>query len=270
MPDEVEIPFEQLLGEWESEQNKRAGQIKRTMRRMKWSALPLGLAVLSLPFWSGGSYLPSSIHIAFLLLASLPSVVYLAGMFNLLVAKREMELFAQMMRLQDKRILPIFLSGWRSSNVTLPAPLLIKLLESVEASDAELLRESQYEILVLVKRDYYADGATTHEQMLKVKYAALHALQQVGGQVVLSEMERLAVRMKQSRENPPLLEAIEDCLPAVRQRAAESHSAQILLRASQQTQTQSGDTLLRAASASHETQSDQLLRAGSQNAPLDP
>ena len=265
MPEHAENSFEDLIGELEKEKAKRTKRMRRNVRRVKWSFLPVVLGVLSLPFWDREMYLTAWFQFAFLALCGLPIFVSIAGNLPSLLSNRERELLAEMGRLEDKRILPLILSDLMSSGITLPLPSLVRLLESVEASDAELLHANQWEILILVKRDYYLEGTSTYEEMLKLKYAALHALKQVGGQMILSEMERLRVRLAQSRENPPLLESVEECLVFVRQRAAEATSSQVLLRASS-LQTQQGDILLRAADAAHhETQSDQLLRGSSKS-----
>jgi|GEM_PF-6510995 len=264
MSDSENTSLDELLQKWEKAKINRAASLKRATRRAALSAIPLGVAFLLIPFLGRELLNSSFLGMLFLGLALLPIISFFSGMVGIVFSESEWNLFQAIAKYdEDKRVLPIALSSLMEQSVTLPKEALLKLIQRVDASDTEMLRDSQRGLWAFVKQDFYSDRSMTYEEMREMKFAAVQALGKVGGYNVLGDVERFAAGLAQSNTDAPLLEALQEVLPAIRQRTAESLTAQSLLRASDGKRDDA--TLLRASSDTHETQKEQLLRANIQD-----
>lgn len=127
---------------------------------------------------------------------------------------------------------------------------LIELLPRMKASDAALLSPEQRQHLNRALRGKNID----------LILAILKAYEQVGDTGAIAEVEKLAAGRGSSGNNPRVVAAAQECLPALRQSAERQQAGAQLLRASDAGPA-SPDTLLRPALPQASTDpADQLLR----------
>lgn len=91
--------------------------------------------------------------------------------------------------------------------------------------------------------------------------ALLKVVDQAGDSDDLKLIEILAVEVKRGQYDTEVVQAVERCLPVLRQRCEQQHDQRSLLRAASPANT---ETLLRPAAESPGTPSEQLLRTTSQ------
>lgn len=130
--------------------------------------------------------------------------------------------------------------------------VLVSLLPTLRADDADLLTEDQREVLrkmLISERD-----------APELQIALLTAFEQIGDWRCVPAVEKLIQRT----ENTKVRKAAGECLPYLTEIAEKQKVSQSLLRASDAPTEQEPETLLRAASGTETRESpDELLRAGS-------
>ncbi len=136
---------------------------------------------------------------------------------------------------------------------------LSQLLPQLKASDTHLLtpayRRRLNGLLSMERYDY-----TLNKDSLEFKLAILKAYEQVGDLSSLSVIEKLAKMRGWSKRACVLREAAQECLPHLRDRAADMTLTQTLLRGSQSEPAEK-DALLRPAIENAATPAQELLRA---------
>lgn len=137
----------------------------------------------------------------------------------------------------------------KSSDMDVVAADALKvLLPQVKASDRQYVSDA--EIAILLKQ---LDGTD-----FTLTVAILKALEQIGDEKALQQVERMA-QLPYSRNYPKrVVEAAQECLPFLQQRAEQSRQANTLLRASES--STSPETLLRAAQEETSVPPEELLR----------
>jgi hypothetical protein len=138
------------------------------------------------------------------------------------------------------------LYGRDLQNRGVAATALVRLLPYLKAGDAGLLHPRQRACLL----------RALHHPDTYLVYAALKALEQIGGESDLRRVELLAG----TTADADIRDAAHACLPALRERAAFSRSRQTLLRPAA-TAAEPATVLLRSARDTGESDPQQLLRA---------
>ena len=136
---------------------------------------------------------------------------------------------------------------------------LSQLLPQLKASDTHLLtpahRRRLNGLLSLERYDY-----TLNKDSLAFKIAILKAYQQVGDESSLAVVEKLAKMRGWSNRARILRDAAQECLPHLRERAADTTANLTLLRGSQP-ESAGKDALLRPAIENAATSAQELLRS---------
>jgi hypothetical protein len=127
---------------------------------------------------------------------------------------------------------------------------LTRLLPRLQASDAHLLNQNRRAALLSRLK-------TTANTEFAI--SILKAYEQIGTEVELSAVEKLADGKGLAKKKREVQQAAQECLSYLRVRVEAQRAQQTLLRASSATGTPA-DVLLRPASGVMETPPDQLLR----------
>lgn len=125
---------------------------------------------------------------------------------------------------------------------------LQRLLPQVQASDKQYV--SDVEMAILLKQ---LDGKN-----FSLVIAILKALEQIGDARAIPKVERIVDAPFSPQYPTRVVEAAQECLPFLQQRAEQSRQASTLLRASEVISTP--ETLLRPAKEGASVQTEQLLR----------
>jgi hypothetical protein len=126
---------------------------------------------------------------------------------------------------------------------------LTRLLPRLTASDAHLFSEPQ--------RESMARALKSKDSLFVI--AVLRALEQVGDEKALPEVQKLLEKKTTDPLQLQVKEAAQECLPFLKIRAEQAELARTLLRAS--SDTGSPDTLLRPAHFTGSESANELLRA---------
>jgi hypothetical protein len=143
---------------------------------------------------------------------------------------------------------------WPDSDIQMVASrALTRLLPRLQATDAGLLNAAQRANLYR-KLNPYQSG-----HHVELQLAILKAMEQVGDEAAVPYVQRLAGSITLTWHQKRVRQAAQDCLPYLKDRAAQLRVSQTLLRASSAT-TVTPDMLLRPAENTSNAP-EQLLRA---------
>ncbi len=136
--------------------------------------------------------------------------------------------------------------------------IVIPLLQQLKASDSYLLtRAHRHHLHAWLRAE--SQGVRVSEESLKLKLAALKALEQIGNKDSIPVVQRLADMKPRTDLHRQLKEAALECLPYLEARLGIDSAKTTLLRGSTP-EISPQDTLLRPATDKPSTHTDELLR----------